>query len=61
MTFEVQHGDLKIRLDDAEGRLKAIGELASAPVVGGATAEEKLADAEIRLNHIYDLVTSHHS
>jgi hypothetical protein len=57
MTFEVEHGDLKVRLDDAERRLNAIGEVASAEVVGGATAEEKLADAERRLNYIYDLVT----
>jgi hypothetical protein len=61
MTFEMEHGDLKIQLDEAEGKLKAIGELASAEVVGGATAEEKLADAERRLNHIYDLVTREHA
>jgi hypothetical protein len=61
MAFEVEHGDLKIRLDEAEDKLKAIGDLASAPVAGGATAEDKLADAERRLNYIYDLVTSEHS
>jgi hypothetical protein len=58
MTFEVEHDDLKIKLDEAEGKLKAVGELASAEVGGGATAEEKLADAELRLNHIYELATS---
>jgi hypothetical protein len=61
MKFEVEHGDLKIRLDEAEGKLKAIGDLAAAPVAGGPTAEDKLADAERRLNYIYDLVTSEHA
>jgi hypothetical protein len=61
MTLEVEHADLKVKLDDAERRLNAIGDVASAEVAGGATAEEKLADAELRLNHIADLVTSHNA
>jgi hypothetical protein len=35
--------------------LKSILELASSEVVGGTTTEEKLDDAELRLNRIYDL------
>ncbi len=57
MTLEEEYADLKQKLDEAERRLDAIGAVASAEVAGVATAEEKLADAERRLNHIYEWVT----
>jgi hypothetical protein len=46
---------LAARLGEAELRLKSILKLASSEVVGGDTTEEKLDDAELRLNRIYDL------
>lgn len=49
--------DLRVTLDEAERRLDAIGDVASGEVGTGVTAEEHLADAELRLNRIDDLVT----
>jgi hypothetical protein len=50
--------DMRRRLDEAERRLHTIGELALSPVVVVGTAEQKLVDAELRLNRIHDLATS---
>jgi hypothetical protein len=50
--------DLRQRLDEVERRLRAIGELALSQVVVVGTAEQKLVDAELRLNRIHDLATS---
>jgi hypothetical protein len=50
--------DMRRRLDEAERRLRTIGELALSQVVVVGTAEQKLVDAELRLNRIHDLATS---
>jgi hypothetical protein len=50
--------DMRRRLEEAERRLSTIGELALTQVVVLGTAEQKLVDAELRLNRIHDLATS---
>jgi hypothetical protein len=50
--------DMRRRLEEAERRLRTIGELALSQVVVVGTAEQKLVDAELRLNRIHDLATS---
>jgi hypothetical protein len=57
MTADEDPIELTERLGEALLRLKSILELASSEVVGGTTTEEKLEDAELRLNRIYDLAT----
>ena len=55
MTDNGEGRELFERLEDAERRLAAIAEVASGQVDAKGTAEMDLADAELRLNRIYDL------
>ena len=58
MTDESDDLEYSQRLEDAERRLAAIAEIASGQVDATGTAELDLADAETRLNRIYDLAKS---
>jgi hypothetical protein len=55
MTDETPVVDVSERLEEAERRLAAIAEIASGQVAATGTPEKDLADAELRLNRIYDL------
>ena len=57
MAQEDEALDLRQRLDEAERRLRVIEELAVSQVAIVGTAEQKLIDAELRLNRIHALAT----
>lgn len=46
---------LTTRLDEAERTLHAITDVAAGEVGSGVTADQKLEDAELRLNRIYEI------